>query len=708
MAVLERIRSRAGTIVVIVIGLALVSFVLQDLFSSGNSIFRGGANTIGEINGNSISGEEFASRLNAAEEKYKRNQNASGVDENVRQQLINDLWNEYLDQYIFDKEFNSTGVDVAEDELFDMVQGENVDPQVQQIPLFQDSITRQFDRNRVIRFLKTQLTEENDPDGKFRESWGDFEKSLMKARRKAKYNNLIKKAMYVTSAQAKNSYNERSRSVTYRMVGKSYDSLADSLVKISDDDYKKYYDEHKHELEQQDETRKLEYVVFQVNPTPEDRAELMTSMEQIKTQFQATDNDTTFANANSANGFREESVKRGSLNIQIDSAVFAGTPGTVYGPFVDGNDVKVVKLRGFKSASDSVKARHILISTQKGISEIAAMAKADSLKKVIQSGGDFAALATLLSDDPGSKIKGGDLGFFPEGAMVPEFNSACFDGKVGDLVVVKTQFGAHLINIQDKTKPTNKASLVFISRPVEPSNKTNEAVFNSANDFAVNAENYEAFKKKADEKKIFIVKANSIRPTDRQVNDLANSRELVTWAFNEETEVNTVTKVLELDGKYVVAALTGKRDKGVPPLDQVKEDIEPLVKRMKKGEMFEKELALSGATSIDAFAARVKLTADAPNSLNFASYSLPNYGYEPKLAGTIPYSKINVLNGPVRGNAGVFVYVVETITEAPPMTGDIKDLKKQLASGLQGRVDMGVYTSLQKKAGVEDKRYRFF
>ena len=708
MAVLERIRSRAGTIVVIVIGLALVSFVLQDLFSSGNSIFRGGANTIGEINGNSISGEEFASRLNAAEEKYKRNQNASGVDENVRQQLINDLWNEYLDQYLFDKELNGTGVNVAEDELFDMVQGENVDPQVQQIPLFQDSITRQFDRNRVIRFLKTQLSEENDPDGKFRESWSDFEQSLMKARRKAKYNNLIKKAMYVTTAQAKNSYNERGRSVTYRMVGKSYDSLADSLVKISDDDYKKYYDEHKHELEQQDETRKLEYVVFQVNPTPEDRAELMGSMEQIKTQFQAANNDTAFANANSASGFREESVKRGSINIQIDSAVFAGTPGTVYGPFVDGNDVRVVKLRGFKSVSDSVKARHILISTQKGITEVAAMAKADSLKKVIQAGGDFAALATLLSDDPGSKVKGGDLGFFPEGAMVPEFNNACFNGKVGDMVVVKTQFGAHLINIQDKTKPTNKASLVFISRPVEASNKTNEAVFNSANDFAVTAENYEAFKKKADEKKIFIVKANSIRPTDRQVNDLANSRELVTWAFNEETDLNSVTKVLELDGKYVVAALTGKRDKGVPPLDQVKEDIEPLVKRMKKGEIFEKELALAGATTIDAFAARVKLNVDAPNSVNFASYSLPNYGYEPKLAGTIPYSKINVLNGPVRGNAGVFVYVVETITEAPPMTGDIKDLKRQLIGSSQGRVDMGVYTSLQKKAGVEDKRYRFF
>jgi peptidyl-prolyl cis-trans isomerase D len=708
MAVLERIRSRAGTIVVIVIGLALLSFVLQDLFSSGNSIFRGGANKIGEINGNTIAGEEFANRLNAAEEKYKRNQNASGVDENVRQQLMNEIWNEYLDENLFNIEMEKAGVGVADDELFDMVQGDNVDPQVQQIPLFQDSITRQFDRNRVIRFLKTQLTEENDPDGKFRESWADFEQSLMKARRKSKYNNLIKKAIYVTTAQAKNTYTERNRSVTYRIVGKSYDSKPDSTVPVTDEDFKKYYDEHKHELEQQDETRKLEYVVFQVNPSPEDRAELMTSMEQIKTQFQAATNDTLFANANSSNGFREESVKRGSLNVQIDSAVFSGTPGTVYGPFVDGNDVKVVKLRGFKAASDSVKARHILISTREGVSEAVAMAKADSLKKAVQSGGDFATLATLISDDPGSKIKGGDLGFFPEGAMVPEFNNACFNGKVGDLVVVKTQFGAHLINIQDKTKPTNKAQLVFISRPVEPSNKTNEAVFNSANDFAVNAENYEAFKKKADEKKIFVVKANSIRPTDRQVNDLTNSRELVTWAFNDETEVNDVTKVLELDGKYIVAALTGKRDKGVPPLDQVKEDIEPLVKRMKKGEMFEKEMALAGATNIDAFAARLKLTADLANTLTFGSYSLPNYGYEPKLVGTIPYAKPNVLSGPVKGNGGVYVYVVEAVTEAPQMTTDIKEMKKQLASTNQGRVDMGVYNSLLKKANVEDKRYRFF
>ncbi len=706
MAVLERIRSRAGTIVVVVIGLALLSFVLQDLLTSGRGIFS--SNDVGEINGNTISGEEFANKLEAAEAKYKRNQNQSSVDDNVRQQLLNEIWNEYLDNYLFNPELDNAGVNVHEDELFDMVQGDNVDPQVQQIPLFQDSITKQFDRNKVIKFLKTQLTEENDPDGKYRESWGDFEKSLMKARRKSKYNNLIKKGIYVTTAVAKRDFAEKNKNVAYRLVAKRYETIADSTIKLTDEDYQKYYEEHKHEYEQQDETRKMEYVVFQVNPSPEDRDELMKTMTNLKDQFQSASNDTLFVNTNSASPFREESVKRGTLGVQIDSMVFAGTPGNVYGPISDGSEVKLVKLLGFKSSSDSVKARHILISTQNGIAEDKAMAKADSLKKVIQGGGDFAALATLLSDDPGSKTKGGDLGYFSEGMMVPEFNDACFNGKVGDLVVVKTQFGAHLINIQEKTKPSNKARIVSVSKAIEASTKTNEAVFAQANDFAVTSETNEAFQKNAKEKNLFVVKAPTIRPTDRNVNDLNNSRELVNWAFNEATNMNDVSKVMEFDGKYVVAALTGKRDKGIPALDQIKEDMEAMVKREKKADQFAKEMQPSGATSIDALATRLKLTPDAQATVTFGSYSVPNYGFEPKLIGTITASKAAKLSEPVRGNSGVYVYVVETITEAPAPPADLKEYKKSLASNLQGRVDNGVYSSMLKKGKVDDKRYRFF
>ena len=158
MAVLESIRSKAGTIVLIVIGLALFSFVMQDMFSSGNSIFKGNATAIGEINGKTVDGEEFQRRLTTAEENLKRNQGLSGIDDNTRQQLINQVWNEYLDEYLFNEEMDAAGVQVSAYELFDMIQGEDVDPQVKQIPAFQDSATKEFDRNLVLKFIKTQLS----------------------------------------------------------------------------------------------------------------------------------------------------------------------------------------------------------------------------------------------------------------------------------------------------------------------------------------------------------------------------------------------------------------------------------------------------------------------------------------------------------------------------------------------------------------------
>ena len=706
MAVLERIRSRAGTIVVVVIGLALLSFVLQDLFSSGSSVFKN--NDLGEINGETIAGEEFANKLNALEEKVKTNNGKSSLSENERQQLINEVWNEYLDMHLFNPQMEQTGVAVHEDELFDMVQGENIDPQVQQIPLFQDSITKQFDRKKVIKFLKTQLSEENDPDGKFRTSWADFEKALVKSRRKTKYNTLIRKAIYVTTAVAKKDFADKNKNVSYRLIAKKYDTIADSTIKLSDADYQKYYDEHKNEFEQQDESRKLEYVVFQVSPSPEDRAELLKQMEGLKEQFKSTNNDTLFVNANSNTPFREESVKRGALNVQVDSSVFKGTEGGVYGPFVDGNDIKIVKLKGFKTSSDSVQASHILFSTQGGLTPEKAMAKADSVKKLVKDGADFAALATQLSEDPGSKIKGGDLGMFAEGMMVPEFNDACFNGNVGDLVTVKTQFGAHLIKITKKKDPSSKARVLFLTKAIEASTATNEKLYNQASDFASSSADYDAFTKQAKAKNIFVVKAPQVRPTDRNLNDLNNAREIVNWAFSEDIKINDVSKVVELEGKYVVAVLTGKRDKGIPPMDQLKEDMEPMVKRDKKAERFEKEMAISGAANIDALAAKLKLTADTSASVNFGSYSLNAYGYEPKLIGAIPYSAKNKLSGPVRGNSGVYVYVVENIAEAPAPPADLKEYKKQLASSLQSRVDNGVYSSLMKKANVEDKRYRFF
>ena len=710
MAVLEKIRKRASLLVGI-IALALFSFVIQGLFSPGNSIFGGRNNSVGEINGNTIQGEEFQKILTDMEERYKKNQNTP-VDDNVREQLMNQVWNDYLDKFLFDEQMDQVGVGVSEDELRDMIQGENIDPQVKNIPIFQDSVTKKFDVKLVKKFLETQLSEENDPDGEYRRSWDEFQASLKKQKIKNKYNNLIRKAVYVTTAQAKVDFSNKNLNASYRLLVKPFDSVSDSSIKVSDEDLKKYYDEHNYEFYQNDETRSIEYTVFQVNPTRQDREDLLKNFEKLKAEFETTKDDSSFVNANSNEGFRDNFVKRGQLSPQIDSVIFSsGKEGGVYGPFFEGDQVKLVKFRGTSNKPDSVRARHILFSTGQGLDAKKARAKADSLKTILEKDtAGFAAYAAKLSDDPGSKGKGGDLGWFSEGMMVQPFNDACFNGQPGDFVVVETQFGAHIINITGKTNSSVKARVAYLIRDMEASSSTTGKIYSDANEFAVNAQDYESFKKVSKSKNILVNKFENLKASDRNINDLAGCKEIVQWVYQADREVNEVSKVFSLDKKYVVVAYTGKKDKGIPTFDQLKKTLEPLAKKDKKAEMFAADLkkAMSGTSSIDQIALKVKLKADTTSMIAFSSFNLEKHGFEPKIVGAIFGVKKGTLSQPIKGNKGVFLIQVENFENKAATPKSWKEQKNESAMQLRGRTDGAIYNAILKKGNIEDKRYLFF
>jgi peptidyl-prolyl cis-trans isomerase D len=113
------------------------------------------------------------------------------------------------------------------------------------------------------------------------------------------------------------------------------------------------------------------------------------------------------------------------------------------------------------SVPEQARARHILIKVAPGAdakTDAAAKAKAEGLLKQIQGGADFATLAKANSDDPGSKDKGGDLGFAKRGMMVPEFDKAIFTQKIGDTQIVKSQFGYHVIQVEER-QPAHSQSI---------------------------------------------------------------------------------------------------------------------------------------------------------------------------------------------------------------------------------------------------------
>jgi peptidyl-prolyl cis-trans isomerase D len=106
------------------------------------------------------------------------------------------------------------------------------------------------------------------------------------------------------------------------------------------------------------------------------------------------------------------------------------------------------------SVPEQARSRHILISVPGGAdakADAAAKDKAEAVLKQLQSSGNWNDLAKKNSDDPGSKNSGGELGFAQRGKMVPEFDNAIFTQKINDIKIVKSQFGYHIVQVEERT-----------------------------------------------------------------------------------------------------------------------------------------------------------------------------------------------------------------------------------------------------------------
>jgi peptidyl-prolyl cis-trans isomerase D len=380
--------------------------------------------------------------------------------------------------------------------------------------------------------------------------------------------------------------------------------------------------------------------------------------------------------------------------------------GTIIGPYNEGNIIKISKLSGVKMMPDSVKARHILIKIENGNSK-AANSKADSLKKLIKAGQKFEDLAKTFSTDQGSAVKGGDLGYFRSGMMVKPFNDACFNGKVGDMPIVESQFGVHLIEITGRGAETRKLIISTIDRELAPSTKTMQDVYAKASSFAGQNTTKEAFDAAAKKDNLNKMQAANIDPLARQVSMLNNARALVRWVY--EAKKGDVSKVIDVDGRYVIAVLTSVREKGISPLDAVRNLVEMEAIKEKKAEKFLAEISskAGSASSIEQYAQAMGLPIDTARNITFAGPYIPKSGRELELVGKLSVSKSGTLVKPMKGENGVVVAQLNKLTEAPAVT-DYKQAAMQISQQMSGRVDYEMFEALKEKANVEDNRANFY
>lgn len=698
MAIISRIRKR-GTLIIGFVGLSMLLFILGDLVTSNTGLFHKNSDVVGVVNGEKIHYNEYEARADKMIENYKINTKQENVDQNTSDMIRDQLWGVVVDENTLGKEYDKLGLSCDKDELYDMTTGKNVDPKIKQA--FTDS-TGRFNPQNVVRFLNDL----QNRDEKLQQQWSDFEKQLQSERIADKYKQLIKGALYVTTSEAKAAFNDQNRSASVRYITELYRNIPDSAAKITDSDIEKYYDEHKNEHKQDQSARKIEYVAFDVAPSNEDRQKIMEQIMILKQEFQSATDMASFLAQNSDSPYDSTYHTQATLPPSLASAISLPID-TVIGPYNEGTSVKLAKITKERFQPDSVKASHILLRIQ-GPDTAAVFARADSMKAAAKkSKTAFADMAKKFSTDMGSGAKGGDLGWFPPGRMVPEFNDACFSAKKGDIVIVKTQFGVHIIEITDQAKSSRQIQVAVLDHKIEPSQKTYDSFYQQANEFAANNNTGVLFDKAATAKGLNKRVADNIKESDKNIGGLEQPRELIRWAFTAKKD--EVSKVFTLGNTYVVAHLTDIKDKGILPLDAIREQMTAGAKQEKKAEMLIEKInnASKDAKTIDDLAAKLATGVQNQEMLQFANPNIPGMGRELNVIGTIFSLEPGKMSAPIKGESGVVVAVVNKFVE-PPGEADVSTVRGQKLATLKQRSEYEVPNALKEKADIEDYRGKFY
>ena len=534
MATLQRIRNRTGLLLT-VIGVAMLAFVLGDLssFFGPDEI---AVEYAGKVLGKDVSLQDYELKVSERKNIWRSNNPQSQLTQTIEGQLRSSVWDQHVQELVMNNEYLKLGIDISDEEWLDRISGGNVHPEIIKLfPNLLDTATGQFNGQEVLNYRDN--LDQVDTTGGAKAQWLSLEKGLLDLIKNEKYNSLITKAMYVTSQEAKVKSNEREQYVTFNYVAIPLTSVSDSIVKPTESEIKTYYTKYKSNYKQ-NASKDVDFVVFTVTPSAEDDVSYKSEIEDLKSKF-SIDDDYEWLRSNSDNTTARFTftTKKQLLELEPNwTELFASEEGTVIGPYQASQGVyRIAKLAVSQNRPDSVEARHMLIKPTQTMNLDSAQTRIYAIKAQVEAGADFGFLAQKNSDDPGSAIKGGDLGWFSEGAMVDEFNEACFTSKRGDLSVVTSQFGVHLIEVTKTSKTVRKVKIAFIDRNVEPSTQTFNTYYSQAAQFAGKILNEGiAFDSLVVEQNLVKRSDSKVTADKQSIVGLPNSREMVRWMNTAE------------------------------------------------------------------------------------------------------------------------------------------------------------------------------
>jgi peptidyl-prolyl cis-trans isomerase D len=710
MSVIQKIRDKYARIAVIAIGLALLGFILMDAFAGRGRMFGGQETTIGKINGKKIEAEPFMRRVS----EITKRQGFEG--ENGTAQAVNGLWQQELTDRIMGEQYEELGIDVSDKELDQLLFGPNP-PQEFRQAFGNPNDPTSWDPGQV-RQQYNQIKKSGPPEQKAQ--LAELIEYIERQTLLNKYNALLQNSVYIPKWFLEKRNVDNSQVANAAFVSVPYTSISDSAVKVADADINDYVKAHQKEFEQKEESRSVSYVSFSAAPSSADSAAVRNQLLSLRDSFQRSGNVSQFLIANhSLAPYNETYIADKDVNFQSKDSIFNAPVGVVAGPFVEQEAMLLTKVMDKKVQPDTVKVRHILIALspqnaagQPGTPRDSVTAKrlADSVQRILAAGANFDSVAIKISDDPGSKFRGGVYDSITrQTPFVPEFKEFAFNNPAGAKGVVKTQFGYHYIEVLSQRGSSPVYKVAMFALPIEASPETQSGASNEANMFAGNAKDEKSFnayfEKNLKGKGYQKLVASNLHPMDFFVTGInGTARELVKDVFKAD-KGDVLNPSQPINNSYIVALVTDVSKSGLPSATAVRAIVEPILRNKKKAEQIKQKMGK--VTDLNAVAAKFSQPVQPADSLRFGGGGA--LGYETRVLGAIfnPANKGKVCPEPIAGQAGVYAIRTDVVFTTAVENASIEQ-QRQMMEMQSRQMFRSPVEVLQKRASVKDNRSSFY
>ncbi len=683
----------------------------MDSRSGAGKLFGGGnTTTLGSVNGDKIEYDEFNAKVKEMEQQYPN----SGADQ--RNQIMQSVWDQMVAEKIVTEQFNDLGLTFTPKEMSSIMFSEEAPQQLKQA--FTNKETGQYDIEQAKQW------------------WAQTKKSKNAEQRNAistqvidpmrlnslytKYTSLISGSIYTPTWLSKETDQQKNNFASISYVAVPYTIIADSTVKVSDNDIKEYLDKNNKRFKQE-AGRMISYVSFNAAANHGDSARIRESLEQLKPQFASDSNAKAFLGKNSsAITYSDVYTAKTKLQGQEKDTIISLQEGGVFGPYLDGKNYVITKKISTRILPDSIKCRHILLGTNDPQSGQALMPDsiahriADSVETAVKNGGDFEMLEAKYSTDKVAHNDKGvmsfDLATVQGENFAKEFGDFLLNEKGETKKVIKTQFGWHYIEILEKKNLQPAYKIAYMAREIAPSDETINMANAAATKLSGQARDKQSFNKYISQNGLNkIAFPTALKENDFQLGGLQDARQIIKWAF--DVKEGDVSEPFSIKDQFVVAMVEAKVNEGSPDVNTARSQVESTIRNIKKAEEIMKKL--NNPASLEAAAKTYGLqvlNTGTDSTLTFDAQIINGVGSEPKVAGAV-FNKTyqSKVSPPIAGNTGVFIIKVNGISAKPSPTTEVLSQQRSNEHSRIMQAALGQsFNSLKKMATIKDSRSKFF